>query len=97
MLAISVEIPFHEYRQAHELVMVIRGPDGSPVVEGRFGMAPMTFAEGALFPGESLHVPSVQDLRFVGVASYGLHDMELTLNDESAGRLAFFVVEGTAP
>ncbi len=96
MLALSLEVEFHERQFVHEIKLTIRDPDGKVILEGTGAVAPLPDMPG-IEEGEPVHLPLVHDLRFVGVASYGLHALDVVLDDEPAAHLVFYVREPAPP
>jgi hypothetical protein len=92
MLALVIEVPADEQDQAHEIVMVIKHNDTAQEAARLVGGFQVGRPPEA-FPGETIYVPQVLDLRTVGVAQYGAYDVRLSVDSHEAPWLTFYVVK----
>lgn len=90
MLGLLVEIPAGEFRQVHEIEIIVKhndtAQDVARVVTG-------VQASGDTYPGESLMVPAVADLRPVGLPEYGSYDVRVHINGEPGTYLTLYVMD----
>lgn len=88
-LAIVLELDPADIQRAHDLRLVIMGPDSEiGMIEGGIGVT----AGADIEPGESLQVPVVFDLRGMPVHQYGSHSARLTVDGSITDTLEFWVV-----
>jgi len=93
-VALVVELDGIESQRPHELGVFVLNQDGDAVAELKGGFqigpeAPMT--------GGVVHVPFTFDLRMVGVASPGPHDLRVYVDGNHQRTLTMQVIEGRPP
>ena len=94
MLGLLVEIPAGEYGQVHEIEIVVkRNEMAEDVARAVFGVQ----ATGDTYPGESLMVPAVADLRTLMVPEYGSYDIRANVDGQPGTYLTLYVTDKLPP
>lgn len=91
MLAMMVEVPATEQADSHELVVAVKKADtAEQVVRAVSGVK---VRSSGTFPGESVYVPAVADLRQLRAPAYGPYDVSMSVDDNLGPHLTLYIVK----
>jgi hypothetical protein len=91
MLALVMEVPAGEQDQVHEVNVAVKHAGTASEV---FRLAGGAQVAGAVtYPGESIYVPMVIDLRMVNAGAYGAFDVVSSVDDNPGPHLTIYVVD----
>jgi hypothetical protein len=91
MLAMMVEVTAGEQAQSHELVVVVKRADTAEDVVR--AVSAVKVQPTGTFPGESVYVPAVADLRQVPAPAYGPYDVAMSVDDTPGPHLTLYIVK----
>jgi hypothetical protein len=90
MLALVVDVPYDQLNQVHEVVVSIKRTDTAEEVVRLVGGAQIA---GDVYPGESLYMPLVFDLRGLAVPAYGSYDVQASVDGGVGTTLTFYMID----
>ena len=95
-LALVVHLPADSLDTAHRVHVRLKFPDTADVIADAELVVQLNAVTGA-YPGEGINVPQVIDLSGIQFPRSGQVDVQVSIDDEPAGDLSFWLLAATAP
>jgi hypothetical protein len=83
-------VPYDELDQVHEVVVSIKRTDTAEELVRLVGGAQIA---GDVYPGESLYMPLVFDVRGLVVPAYGSYDVQASVDGGVGTILTFYMID----
>jgi hypothetical protein len=90
-LAMVVHLPVDSLGQSHQVHVRLKYPDSAEVIANAEVAIQLNTVSGA-FAGEGINVPQVIDLAPIQFARPGQVDVQVSMEDEPAGDLSFWML-----
>ena len=94
-LAMVVHLPAGTFGRPHQVLVKLKYPDEAALIGSIAMTVNVAQAPAGAHPGEGINVPQVLDLSPVAFPHPGQIDVQVSIDDEPAGDLTFWLLQRT--